>query len=138
MHGADLPLSNGIEYHLTGSIFQNARDTVSSIGFIRGKNLPGTSSPEHICFFRHALALDERRVKYLPEYARGGVTERGEQHREGDEVDEEIRDSNEDVAQVPCPTSSKRRQEVAPGIKPPSGERPHIKEVWFAGTHSDM
>ena len=138
MYGADLPLSNGIEYHLTVSIFQNARDTVSSIGFIRGKNLPGTFSAEHICFFRHALALDERRVKFLPEYACGGATEGVEQHCEGDKVDEEIQDSKEDVAQVPRPTSSKRRQEGAPEIQPPSGGPPHIKEVWFAGTHSDM
>ncbi|EGN98559.1 hypothetical protein SERLA73DRAFT_18293, partial [Serpula lacrymans var. lacrymans S7.3] len=29
----------------------------------------------HVCYFRHALALDERRVKFLPEYARGGVME---------------------------------------------------------------
>lgn len=51
------------------------RDTVSSIGIVRGKNLPGTtsSSPHHICFFRHALALDERRVKFLPEYIHGGL-----------------------------------------------------------------
>lgn len=26
----------------------------------------------HVCVFRHALALDERRVKFLPEYANGG------------------------------------------------------------------
>lgn len=27
----------------------------------------------HVCFFRHALALHERRVKFLPEYVRGGL-----------------------------------------------------------------
>ena len=27
----------------------------------------------HVCVFRHALALDERRVKFLPEYANGGL-----------------------------------------------------------------
>ena len=27
---------------------------------------------QHVCFFRHALAFDERRVKFLPEYAWGG------------------------------------------------------------------
>ena len=27
----------------------------------------------HVCYFRHALALDERRVKFLPEYAYGGT-----------------------------------------------------------------
>ena len=27
---------------------------------------------DDICYFRHALALDERRVKFLPEYVCGG------------------------------------------------------------------
>ena len=30
---------------------------------------------KHVCYFRHALALDERRVKFLPEYAYGGTSE---------------------------------------------------------------
>jgi hypothetical protein len=52
----------------------NNRDTVSSIGIIRGKSLPYTDvfDENHICYFRHALALDERRVKFLPEYVCGG------------------------------------------------------------------
>ncbi|KAF8499324.1 hypothetical protein BU17DRAFT_59207, partial [Hysterangium stoloniferum] len=45
-------------------------DTVSSI---RGPNLPRTVTLDHMCFFRHALALDERRVNFLPEYACRGV-----------------------------------------------------------------
>ena len=28
---------------------------------------------KHVCYFRHALALDERRIKFLPEYAYGGT-----------------------------------------------------------------
>ena len=48
---------------------------------------------KHVCAFRHALALDERRVKFLPEYANGDVG--------------------------------------------PSSEG-SIREVWFAGSHSDM
>ena len=50
------------------------RDTVSSIGITRGKSmLPETvNGMAHVCYFRHALALDERRVKFLPEYAYGG------------------------------------------------------------------
>ncbi|KAG9122482.1 hypothetical protein FRC07_001110 [Ceratobasidium sp. 392] len=70
------------------------RDTVSSIGIRRGKLLPLTNSCEHIKHFRHALALDERRVKFLPEHV---------QHPRDGQVDEN-----------------------------------HIKEVWFAGTHSDI
>ena len=47
---------------------------MSSIGIIRGhKLLPQTvDGMKHVCYFRHALALDERRVKFLPEYALGG------------------------------------------------------------------
>ncbi|KAF9547409.1 hypothetical protein CPC08DRAFT_769448 [Agrocybe pediades] len=55
--------------------FVGAWDTVSSIGLVRKKKLlPGTiDGMKHVCFFRHALALDERRVKFLPEYAYGGT-----------------------------------------------------------------
>jgi len=37
---------------------------------------------KHVCYFRHALALDERRVKFLPEYAYGG-TEKPQEISEG-------------------------------------------------------
>ena len=79
------------------------RDTVSSVGIVRGSNLfPGTvSGMKHVCYFRHALALDERRIKFLPEYAYGGTSQPGT-------ADSDTWDSR------------------------------HTKEVWFAGTHSDM
>ncbi|KAF8144603.1 hypothetical protein K438DRAFT_1631522 [Mycena galopus ATCC 62051] len=48
--------------------FVGVWDTVSSVGIFRGPPLPLTSSADHICYFRHALAIDERRVKFLPEY----------------------------------------------------------------------
>ena len=44
------------------------RDTVSSVGAFRNKYYPGAERADNVCFFRHALALDERRVKFLPEY----------------------------------------------------------------------
>ncbi|KAF8517064.1 hypothetical protein BU17DRAFT_50241, partial [Hysterangium stoloniferum] len=94
----------GVRVHFIG-----VWDTVSSIGIVRGPNLPGTVKLDHTCYFRHALALDERRVKFLPEYACGGVM-----------VDE----SNEN------PTLLKKTQR--------SPKIPHIKEVWFPGTHSDI
>ena len=58
---------------------RDIRDTVSSIGIARGKSmLPLTvDGMTHVCYFRHALALDERRVKFLPEYAYGGSTHAG-------------------------------------------------------------
>ncbi|KAF9254457.1 WD40 repeat-like protein [Marasmius fiardii PR-910] len=82
--------------------FVGAWDTVSSIGLTRTKkSLPLTASGmEHVCLFRHALALDERRVKFLPEFCRGGAG--------------------------PLPGDVGRL------------DMPHVKEVWFAGTHSDI
>jgi uncharacterized protein (DUF2235 family) len=75
------------------------RDTVSSVGIIKGPTLPETTTGmTHVCAFRHALALDEVRVKFLPEYVNGG---------EG-------------------PTNKHGK---ATG---------NVKEVWFAGSHSDM
>ncbi|KAJ3555864.1 hypothetical protein NM688_g2345 [Phlebia brevispora] len=55
--------------------FVGAWDTVSSIGIMRGESHPdAVSGMRHVCYFRHALALDERRVKFLPEYVHGGAT----------------------------------------------------------------
>ncbi|KAJ2936117.1 hypothetical protein H1R20_g982, partial [Candolleomyces eurysporus] len=93
--------------------FVGAWDTVSSIGVARGKRvLPGTTDGmTHVCYFRHALALDERRVKFLPEYAWGGTTlpppdagvkDKSGQRSHGDRI------------------------------------RPQVLEVWFPGTHSDI
>jgi uncharacterized protein (DUF2235 family) len=45
-----------------------SRDTVSSVGLFRNKKFPGAELAENICFIRHALALDELRVKFIPEY----------------------------------------------------------------------
>ncbi|RXW12284.1 hypothetical protein EST38_g13570 [Candolleomyces aberdarensis] len=65
----------------------------------------------HVCYFRHALALDERRVKFLPEYAWGGTT---------------LRPPNAEVKDK----SGQRSH----------GDRvfPQVLEVWFPGTHSDI
>ncbi|KAL0948761.1 hypothetical protein HGRIS_008892 [Hohenbuehelia grisea] len=81
--------------------FVGAWDTVSSVGLAREISLPETTTGmDHVCAFRHALALDERRVKFLPEYANGGDGPKPAQREDTDW----------------------------------SG----VKEVWFAGSHSDM
>ncbi|EIN07573.1 hypothetical protein PUNSTDRAFT_69720 [Punctularia strigosozonata HHB-11173 SS5] len=65
--------------------FVGAWDTVSSVGFVRKRALPNTTTGmQHVCVFRQALALDELRVKYLPEYANGGAGPLGAGKSEGD------------------------------------------------------
>ncbi|VDB96523.1 unnamed protein product [Peniophora sp. CBMAI 1063] len=90
--------SRNVQVHFVG-----AWDTVSSVGIMRGRKLlPGTADGmEHVCYFRHALALDERRVKFLPEYACG--------------------------AMGPVQPRSDLQKRFS-----------DTKEVWFAGTHSDV
>ncbi|KAI0312153.1 hypothetical protein OF83DRAFT_1166078 [Amylostereum chailletii] len=94
--------------------FIGAWDTVSSVGTVRDKTLPGTTDGmPQACCFRHAMALDERRVKFLPEYAHGGTSL---------PAVEPVKESD---------SSTNRNQDQVP-------LRIHTKEVWFAGTHSDI
>jgi hypothetical protein len=86
------------------------RDTVSSVGIRKEKILPSTDTCDHICYFRQALALDERRVKFLPEYVYGGMSDRPKSRF--------VRPPGEDHAED--------------HVKDP------VKEVWFAGSHSDV
>ncbi|KAF8835301.1 hypothetical protein BDN67DRAFT_984717 [Paxillus ammoniavirescens] len=53
-----------LEVHFVG-----VWDTVSSVGLAKEDvYLSSSSSAERACHFRHALALEERRVKFLSEY----------------------------------------------------------------------
>ncbi|KAK0211865.1 hypothetical protein IW262DRAFT_1280085 [Armillaria fumosa] len=71
--------------------FLGAWDTVSSVGIVREQPLSLTRTSTHICFIRHGLALDERRVKFLPEYFNKGLIptfERQSQSTESTDVEE--------------------------------------------------
>ncbi|ETW76212.1 hypothetical protein HETIRDRAFT_329764 [Heterobasidion irregulare TC 32-1] len=101
--------SRDVKVHFVG-----AWDTVSSIGITRTVPLPLTETCDHICVVRHALALDERRVKFLPEYFRKTMPP-----------------SDEDT-HLPKQDLPTEKNEVAhEGPK-------YLKEVWFAGCHSDI
>ncbi len=97
------------------------RDTVSSIGIARGtRMLPGTiNGMQHVCYFRHALALDERRVKFLTEYAYGGSSKSSGSSEPAKPETRPLDHGNKSHGTEPKP-------------------RPQTLEVWFAGTHSDM
>ncbi|KJA27642.1 hypothetical protein HYPSUDRAFT_197834 [Hypholoma sublateritium FD-334 SS-4] len=103
--------------------FVGAWDTVSSIGMARGTHmLPRTvDGMQHVCYFRHALALDERRVKFLPEYAYGGSTK-----------------PPEDSAHIKPSTRPSESSNKPLDSSVTITKRPHTLEVWFAGTHSDI
>jgi Uncharacterized alpha/beta hydrolase domain (DUF2235) len=96
---------------------------------------------KHVCYFRHALALDERRVKFLPEYAYGGSSK--DLLKLGDKnsarvlhfSDSDLEGESRDNA---SPISNKETIDSSQTAKETTGDRPQTLEVWFAGTHSDM
>ncbi|KIY72955.1 hypothetical protein CYLTODRAFT_366733 [Cylindrobasidium torrendii FP15055 ss-10] len=104
--------------------FLGAWETVSSVGVVVAKTLPFTNSNRSIKTFRHALALDEHRVRFKANLF----------HR-------------------PFPAKAKTKSWTICGfpIKSPDGDQDpedddngsgwtetDIKEVWFSGCHSDV
>ena len=130
---------------------------MSSVGIVRSKHmLPGTiDGMKHVCYFRHALALDERRAKFLPEYAYGGTSTSSAakaMDSKGSSVDPEPpQKDNQPTGKADGPIANNEPSNDSPpsdkkaiddnhsATKVKStGRRPHTIEVWFAGTHSDM
>ncbi|KAF8332492.1 hypothetical protein F5887DRAFT_45647 [Amanita rubescens] len=101
--------------------FVGVWDTVSSVGIIPQTH-PYTSMNYGVKCFRHALALDERRARFRPNVW-GEQTVDREQELDVDipinwEVDRTIRDGWQ--------------------YKAPTRDHADVKEVWFAGSHSDV
>ena len=106
------------------SIYQSAirpispcRDTVGSVGLLP-KQLPSTGSNNAILHFRHALALDEHRVKYIPYY----WTKDPEVDGENVHHNIERRQTSEE------PEFEGKLDETAEPVT-------DVKEVFFAGVH---
>jgi len=101
---------------------------------------PGTiEGMKHVCYFRHALALDERRVKFLPEYSYGG-TSIG--RAKSDDLNMTTKDNKKTENIKLAEDEDKLPQTKASGLSQAATKltqkRPQTMEVWFAGTHSDM
>lgn len=111
------------------------RDTVSSVGLIRGDVFLSTSSSAaHACHFRHALALDELRVKFMPEY----FHEMNSQTNDGKSkyiVPSDAEHTATSPSEQCRSTITDSGTHVSGGSKKKTTE---IKEVWFAGSHSDV
>ncbi|KAF8162430.1 hypothetical protein K438DRAFT_1618280, partial [Mycena galopus ATCC 62051] len=114
--------------------FVGVWDTLASPGIL-GKLYSLPSSAERVCIFRHALALDEGRLKFLSAI-------RPPQPPKPVEIREKETEEASRISGVTKrPTSVSK---LFPGIvetRPISETTvnvPDIKEVWFPGTHIDM
>ncbi|KAH9059125.1 hypothetical protein EDB87DRAFT_1624822, partial [Lactarius vividus] len=99
--------------------FVGVWDTVSSVGFIVSETLPFTDVNTTIRVFRQALALDEHRAKFLPNLYCYSVPSKPV-----------TRDLGGDDKLKPA-------QGTVPGREDEIYET-DVKEVWFAGCHTDV
>ncbi|KAF9262999.1 hypothetical protein L218DRAFT_959827 [Marasmius fiardii PR-910] len=104
-------------------------DTVSSVGVIMGKTLPFTNSNSAVRTFRHAVSLDERRVKFKANlYHRPTAS--------GDDAGFTSKQRKRGFLSLfrKAKNSRKRLQDDIP----PEDPSPDVLEVWFAGCHGDV
>ena len=108
------------------------RDTVQSVGLIP-KHLPFSGSNNAIVHFRHALALDERRVKFIPSFCTGGKPK-------PTRVDSKVSEHSE-IASKNSAHKIKRREvsgkssQFESHINAMNGQETDVEEVFFAGAH---
>jgi uncharacterized protein (DUF2235 family) len=98
------------------NLTEHYRDTVSSVGIIPRAH-PYTSINYAVKYFRHALALDERRARFRPNVWNEPTLEREQ------ELDV-------DVPDVEFPAAGSRDDWT---YKPPNRDVCDVKEVWFSG-----
>ncbi|KAH8099325.1 hypothetical protein BXZ70DRAFT_943272 [Cristinia sonorae] len=106
--------------------FLGVWDTVASVGLIP-HFLPFIHENTGVRHLRHALALDERRVKFLPQFCVAPDAQ-GE---------EEIRRKLFKRKRPEHHTTMTKAYEDLINRKN-AAEKPDVKEVWFAGVHTDV
>jgi len=103
--------------------FLGVWDTVASVGIIP-QHLPFVTKNNGIKYLRHALALDERRIKFLPSYC---VDPKHEMKRKSRQM---VSDGQNNGA-----TAQKLYEDM---VNEAAGQLTDVQEVWFAGVHTDV
>ena len=125
---------------------RSCRDTVASVGLIP-RYLPFTSNNTGVRYLRHALALDEHRVKFIPSFCVDGKPD-------GDEkVDDDLSRAVSATAVSPVTNGNgngkdsdvkkrkKQREMTASQVyerEINKNETTDVQEVWFSGVHCGM
>ena len=103
--------------------FLVSRDTVGAVGLIP-RRLPFTTSNTHVRYFRHAISLDERRVRFMPNFW----------HRTHE------KDQHLGVRRGDMPASRKKHHnKLLRELERQNSDMDHptdVEEVWFAGCHT--
>ncbi|KXN92070.1 hypothetical protein AN958_10122 [Leucoagaricus sp. SymC.cos] len=115
-----------------GIDFIGCWDTVNSVGIIRPIKLKFTANNKIVRVFRHALALDEHRVRFKPNFwdpEHIVETEEDAPNTEGETTKSE---GAAELNEKGKPEAKSETRNVAPFFKT------DVEEVWFAGCHCDV
>ncbi|THG97980.1 hypothetical protein EW026_g4130 [Hermanssonia centrifuga] len=116
--------------------FLGVWDTVASVGLLP-QYLPHVHDNDAILQLRHAIALDEHRVKFIPQFCVDPKPENLKEKKAKEETPFKVSDHIAESPQtmfppVNSPTKeSTKREEERRRIR-------EIKEVWFTGVHCDV
>ncbi|KAF9465243.1 hypothetical protein BDZ94DRAFT_1281484 [Collybia nuda] len=132
--------------------FVGVWDTVASVGAIRGRTLPFISSNRAIKTFRHALSLDEHRVRFRANYYHRPSPDENGAALDPEHASPVIGTIKESLK----PGKSNKRKLVTPqrggfftkffrtptkivlDIPDEEGDPTDVLEVWFSGCHADV
>ncbi|ORY24890.1 hypothetical protein BCR39DRAFT_545737 [Naematelia encephala] len=136
--------------------FMGVWDTVSSLGFLDLPRLPFATGVKAVSFFRQALALDEHRARFIPEYRRRNSNERIIKIQEASESFENVQEAlatlaSENATPEEIETAKNYLKTLidsghlaAAPAPSTSGDNVPIKllrknvECWFMGSHADV
>ncbi|KAI0275275.1 hypothetical protein BC834DRAFT_921341 [Gloeopeniophorella convolvens] len=138
---SDIALVEGFKASFSREVpieFVGVWDTVASVGVVMGPTLPFVDVNTTIRVFRQALSLDEHRAKFRPNlYHRSTLTNQQPtslRQRVISRVRKQEKDSEQyqkvkDNLNGQAPTTQAATDEIY---------NTDVKEVWFAGCHSDV
>ena len=105
-------------------LISSCRDTVHSVGLVE-RHMPFSGANNAIVYTRHALSLDERRVKFRPFFCACGGNGKGGKDTGASGHN---RDDSKNTLQIEV-----RDYETQVNFRRP---QTNVEEVFFAGTHS--
>ncbi|KAI6031125.1 hypothetical protein PISMIDRAFT_441682 [Pisolithus microcarpus 441] len=126
--------------------FVGVWDTVNSVGIIP-RRLPFTKANNQIRFFRHALSLDEHRIRFMPSFYHRSTQADNELGVQKGEMPRSVKKSRTghnryDQPQHDTSDWNGHHHELSPQDSECFCTQPitqtNVDEVWFAGCHCDV
>ena len=108
------------------------------MGFLWPKYLPLTSASEGTKYFRHAIALDEHRLKFLPQFYVDNVPSKSKEKSKSEAPSaesEKTKSKAPDEGGIEEVDREKRRKTAYKDHGSDTRRPQPVMEVWFSGVH---